>query len=88
MPLTIGVLASARAISAIRGRRRWISAGLSKSLRGSRTRPLLLTWLLRASLIFVDEAAEDGPAPESLLGKVGDRVIGPGLAAAMGRRPL
>jgi hypothetical protein len=47
-----------------------------------------LTWLLRASLIFVDEAAEDGPAPESLLGKVGDRVIGPGLAAAMGRRPL
>jgi len=38
----------------------------------------------------VDEAAEDAP-PDSLLGEVGDGLIGPRrlqLAAAMGRRPL
>jgi hypothetical protein len=58
---------------------------------GSRTRPPFLTWLLRGSLIFIDETAEDGPAFDPLLGEVGDGVVGPGrvqLAAAMGRRPL
>jgi hypothetical protein len=43
--------------------------------------------LLRGSLIFVEEAAEDGPALDPLLGEVGDGVIGPGraeFAAAVG----
>ena len=43
--------------------------------------------LLCGPLVFADEAAEDGPALDSFLGEVGDRVIGPGraeLAAAMG----
>jgi hypothetical protein len=46
---------------------------------------------LCGSLVFVDEAAEDGPTLDPLPGKVGDRVVGPGwleLEAAMGRRPL
>jgi hypothetical protein len=58
---------------------------------GSRTRPLLLTWPLRGSLVFVDEATEDGPTLDSRLGKVRDRVIGPGraeLAAAVRAPPV
>jgi hypothetical protein len=42
---------------------------------------------LRGSLVFVEEAAEDGPALDPFLGEVGDRVVGSGraeLAAAMG----
>jgi len=38
-------------------------------------------------LVFVEEAAEGGPAQDSLLGEVGNRVVGPGrveLAAAVG----
>jgi hypothetical protein len=43
--------------------------------------------LLRSPLVFVEEAAEDGPALDSLLGRAGDGVAGPGrpeLAATMG----
>ena len=59
------------------------------SLWGSRTRPPVLTWALGGSLVFADKAAKDGPTPDSLLGEVGGRVVGPGrveLAAAMGHR--
>ena len=47
--------------------------------------------LLCGSLVLVDEAAEDGPALDPLLGEVGDRVVGPGrpaLPAAMGAPPV
>jgi hypothetical protein len=37
--------------------------------------------LLGGTLIFVEEAAEDGPALEPLLGEVGDGVVGPGAPA-------
>jgi len=56
-------------------------------LWGSRTRPLVLTLALCGPLVFAEEAAEDGPALDPLLGKVNGRVVGPGwveLAAAMG----
>src|ERR1700730_10930086 len=36
--------------------------------------------LLCGPIVFVDEAAEDGPALDPLLGVVRDRVIGPGRA--------
>ncbi len=42
-------------------------------------------------LVFVDEAAEDGPALDSLRGEVRDRAVGPGraeMAAAMGAPPV
>ena len=38
-------------------------------------------------LVFVDEAAEDGPAPDPFMGEAGAGVVGPGraeLKAAMG----
>jgi hypothetical protein len=38
-------------------------------------------------LVFVDEAAEDGPALDPFMGEAGDRVVGPGraeLKAAIG----
>jgi len=44
-------------------------------------------WLLRGSVVFVEEAAEDGSALDPLLGKVGGEVAGPGraeFAAAVG----
>jgi hypothetical protein len=44
--------------------------------------------LLCGSLVFVDEAAGDGPALNPLLGEVGDKVVGPGpvkLAAVRAR---
>ena len=47
--------------------------------------------LLCGSLVFVEEAAEDGPTLDPFLGEVGDRVVGPGraeLAAAMGTSPV
>jgi hypothetical protein len=56
-------------------------------LRDSKTRPLSLTWPSMRRLIFVDEAAGDGPAPDPLLERAGDKVGGPGrleLEAAMG----
>jgi hypothetical protein len=37
--------------------------------------------LLRGSLIFVEEAAEDGSALDQLLGEVGDGVVGLGAPA-------
>src|SRR5712691_2913406 len=43
--------------------------------------------LLRSPLVFADEAAEHGPTLNSLLGEIGDRVVGTGrveLAAAVG----
>jgi len=43
--------------------------------------------LLRGSPVLVEEAAEDGPALDPLLGEVGDGVVGPGraeFAAAVG----
>jgi hypothetical protein len=43
---------------------------------GFQTRPLFLNWLLHSSLVFVDEAAEDRPTLDPLLGKSRDRVIG------------
>src|SRR6201982_3499816 len=61
------------------------------NLRGSRTRPPLLTWALCGWLVFVDEAAEDGPAPDPLVGKIGDWVVGAGwleLAASMRSPPV
>ena len=64
---------------------------IAQNLRGSRTRPPVLTWPLCGSLVFVDEAAEDGQALDPLAGKIGDRVVGPGraeLAVRWGRRPL
>jgi len=54
---------------------------------GSKTRPPVLTWALCGPLVLVDEAAEDRPTLEPLLGEVGDRVVGPGraeLPAAVG----
>jgi hypothetical protein len=33
---------------------------------------------LGGSLVFVEEAAEDGPALDSFLGEIGDGVVGPG----------
>ncbi len=48
--------------------------------------PLVLSWALGDPLVFVDEAAKDGPASDPLLGQVDHRVIGPGwtkLTAAM-----
>ncbi len=47
-------------------------------LWGFRTRSLVLTWALCGSLVFVDEAAEDGPSLDSFLGEVDGRVVGPG----------
>jgi hypothetical protein len=47
--------------------------------------------LLCGSLIFADQAAKDGPTLDSLLGRVRDRMIGPGraeLAAAVGAPPV
>src|SRR5260370_26857998 len=43
--------------------------------------------LLRSPLVFAEEAAEDGPALDPLLGEIGDRVVGTAwvqLAADMG----
>jgi hypothetical protein len=37
-----------------------------RDLWGSRTRPPALTWVLGSSLVFVDEASEDGPALDPL----------------------
>ena len=51
----------------------------------------MLTWALCGSLVLVDEAAEDRPALDPLLGEVGGRMIGPGwaeLPAAMGPPPV
>jgi hypothetical protein len=50
-----------------------------------------LPGLLCGSLVFVDEAAEDSPAFDPLLGEADDRVVGPGrpeLRLRWGRRPL
>ena len=47
----------------------------------------VLTWLSRGSLVFVDEAAENGPALDPLPGEVGDGVVRTRrvqLAAAVG----
>ena len=60
-------------------------------LWGSKTRPPVLTWALCGPLVLVDEAAEDRPTLEPLLGEVGDRVVGPGraeLPAAVGAPPV
>jgi hypothetical protein len=46
-------------------------------LRGSRTQPLVLTWALCGSLVFVDETAENGLALDPLPGRVRDGVVGP-----------
>jgi hypothetical protein len=49
--------------------------------------PPVLSWAFSGPLVFVDEATEDGPALDPLLGEVGDGVVWPGraeLAAAMG----
>ena len=40
---------------------RRIQRGGDERVWGSRTRPPALTWGLCGSLVFVDEAAEDGP---------------------------
>jgi hypothetical protein len=37
-------------------------------------------------LVFVDEAAEDGPAPDLFLGEVGDGAVRPGRVQLAGRR--
>jgi hypothetical protein len=58
---------------------------------GSKTLPLVLSWALGGLRVFVDEAAQDGPASDLLLGQAGHGVIGPGrakLAAAMGPSPV
>jgi hypothetical protein len=60
--------------------------GHQRGMRGSGTLLSILGHLC-SSLVLVDEAAEDGPALDLLLGEVSDRVVGSGrpeLAAAMG----
>jgi hypothetical protein len=47
-------------------------------LWGFITPPLVLTWALCGSLVFVDEVAEDGPTLDPRLGEIGHRVVGPG----------
>src|SRR5690242_467719 len=51
---------------------------LNDEVRGFRTRPLVLTWALCGWLVFVDEAAEDGSAPDPSLGEIAGWVVGPG----------
>jgi hypothetical protein len=66
--------------------------GKATALQALRARacgvPELAHWpwpgLLRGSLVFVDEAAEDWAALDPLLGEVGDGFVGPERAAAMG----
>jgi len=58
---------------------------------GSRTRPPVLTSVSMRPVIFVDEATEDGPALDPLLGRVGEGVVGPGGCSRRlrwSRRPL
>ncbi len=75
-----GLSAPAPALSA------GISAGkASASVWGFSTRSLVLIGALCGSLVFTDEAAEDGSALDLLRGEVGDRVGGPGRAEL---RPL
>jgi hypothetical protein len=68
------------------------SPRFAAGLWGFRTRPLVLTWVsICRSLVLVDEAAEDGPTPDPLLGQVGGRVVGPRraeFAAAVGAPPV
>jgi len=50
-----------------------------------------MTWASMRPLVLVDEAAEDRPAPDPLVGEVRDGVIGPRRAkptAAMGAPPV
>jgi hypothetical protein len=47
---------------------------------GFRTRPLVLTWDLCGWFVLADEAAEDGPTLDPLLGEVSGRVVGLGRA--------
>ncbi len=55
-------------------------AMMIQSLWGSRTRPLVLTWAFMRPLVFAEEAAEDSPALDPLLGEVSSGVVGPGRA--------
>jgi hypothetical protein len=49
----------------------------SPTLWGARTMPIVVTWSLGGPLVFVEEAAEDGPALDSFLGEIGYGVVGP-----------
>ena len=55
-------------------------AMMIQSLWGPRTRPLVLTWAFMRPLVFAEEAAEDSPALDPLLGEVSSGVVGPGRA--------
>jgi len=72
---TDGLSAPAPALSA------GISAGEAPAcVWGFGTRSLVLIWALCGSLVFADEAAEDGSALYLLRGEADDRVGGPGRA--------
>jgi hypothetical protein len=55
---------------------------IAASVSGSRTRPPSLTWPSTRPLVFIDEAAKDGPALDLLLDEVSGRVVGPGRPEA------
>jgi hypothetical protein len=59
-----------------------LAAGWPVGFQNSATSPDL--GFLGGSLIFVDEAAEDRPTLDPRLGKVRDRVIGPGRSELVG----
>jgi hypothetical protein len=58
-----------------------------RGLWGTRTRPPVLTRHSTGSLVFVDEAAENGLAPDPLPGQVRDGVVGRGGRSARLSRP-
>jgi hypothetical protein len=66
-------------------------ATVVRRLWGFRTRALVRPGLLGGSLVFAEEAADDGPALDPLLEEVNGRVVWPGraeLAAAMRAAPV
>jgi hypothetical protein len=40
--------------------------------------PVAVTWAFRRLAVFVEEAAEDGPALDLFTGEIGGGVVGPG----------
>ncbi len=47
------------------------------TLWGARTVLVIVTWFLGGSLVFVEETAEDRPAPDLFLGEISHGVAGP-----------
>ena len=70
--------------TSLRNRRRCIAATLEDQPQAcgfQNSAAGLDLGLLCGTLIFVEEAAEDGPALDPLLGEVGDGVVGAGAPA-------